>query len=120
MATAVRTGHASLLRIAAERGKTKGEEEYLLQTQGSLALCRLLCPCRAPERRARARRGKRTGGYGSFLLAVYSADDEELQTISKIGTGFSEEQLVQLSEQLRALVIPGPKPYYRRARAPRP
>ena len=60
-------------------------------------------------------RGKRTGGYGSFLLAVYAPDDEELQTISKIGTGFSEEQLVQLSEQLKALVIPAPKPYYRRA-----
>ncbi len=51
---------------------------------------------------------------------MYSADDEELQTISKIGTGFSEEQLVQLSEQLRALVIPGPKAYYRRAGAPQP
>ena len=60
-------------------------------------------------------RGKRTGGYGSFLLAVYAPEDEELQTISKIGTGFSEEQLVQLSEQLKALVIPAPKPYYRRA-----
>lgn len=62
-----------------------------------------------------ARRGKRTGGYGSFLLAVYSPEDEELQTISKIGTGFSEEQLAQLSEQLEALVIPAPKPYYRHA-----
>lgn len=51
---------------------------------------------------------------------MYAAEEEEYQTISKIGTGFSEEQLVQLSEQLRALVIPGPKPYYRRARAPRP
>ena len=58
-------------------------------------------------------RGKRTGGYGSFLLAVYAPDDEELQSISKIGTGFSEEQLVQLSEQLKALVVPAPKPYYR-------
>lgn len=46
---------------------------------------------------------------------MYSVEDEELQTISKIGTGFSEEQLVQLSEQLKALVIPAPKPYYRRA-----
>ena len=46
---------------------------------------------------------------------MYSPEDEELQTISKIGTGFSEEQLVQLSEQLKALVIPAPKPYYRRA-----
>ena len=45
---------------------------------------------------------------------MYAAEEEEYQTISKIGTGFSEEQLVQLSEQLKALVIPAPKPYYRR------
>lgn len=65
------------------------------------------------------RRGKRSGVFGAFLLAVHTGDGEEFQTISKIGTGFSEEQLRAFSEQLRGLTIPAPKPYYRRA-APSP
>ena len=51
--------------------------------------------------------------YGAFLLAVYNQDAEEFQTISKIGTGFSEEQLKQFSEQLKQYTVPSPKPYYR-------
>lgn len=58
-------------------------------------------------------RGKRSGVFGAFLLAVYNPDSEEFQTISKIGTGFSEEQLKQFSEELKGLTIPSPKPYYR-------
>ena len=53
--------------------------------------------------------------YGAFLLAVYNQDTEEFQTISKIGTGFSEEQLKQFSEQLKQFTVPSPKPYYRSA-----
>ncbi|CAK0786390.1 hypothetical protein CVIRNUC_009603 [Coccomyxa viridis] len=58
-------------------------------------------------------KGKRSGVYGAFLLAVYNQDAEEFQTISKIGTGFSEEQLKQFSEQLKEYLVPSPKPYYR-------
>ena len=58
-------------------------------------------------------RGKRMGVYGAFLLAVYNQEAEEFQSISKIGTGFSEEQLKQFSEQLKELTVPSPKPYYR-------
>ena len=58
-------------------------------------------------------RGKRSGVFGAFLLAVYNPEGEEFQTISKIGTGFSEEQLKQFSEELRQHTIPSAKPYYR-------
>ncbi|OAY73470.1 DNA ligase 1, partial [Ananas comosus] len=71
-------------------------------------------------------RGKRTGVYGSFLLACYDEHNEEYQTICNIGTGFSEAQLEERSASLRSKVISKPKatinsyflfldPYYRYA-----
>ncbi|XP_057955647.1 DNA ligase 1 [Malania oleifera] len=58
-------------------------------------------------------RGKRTGVYGAFLLACYDSNNEEFQSICKIGTGFSEAMLEERSASLRSKVIPMPKPYYR-------
>ncbi|KAE9593171.1 hypothetical protein Lal_00028957 [Lupinus albus] len=57
-------------------------------------------------------RGKRTGVYGAFLLACYDNNNEEFQSICKIGTGFSEEMLEERSASLRSKVIPKPKAYY--------
>ena len=51
--------------------------------------------------------------YGSYLLAIYNEDSEQYETISKIGTGFSDEVLAELSTQLQGCIIPGPKPYYK-------
>lgn len=60
-------------------------------------------------------KGKRTNVYGAFLLACYDADDEEFQTICKIGTGFTEEMLQTHWDTLKPLetvamrgdIIPG-------------
>lgn len=53
-----------------------------------------------------------TGVFGAYLLAVYDDESECYQTISKLGTGFSEEQLVQLADSLRPAIIPAPRSYY--------
>lgn len=49
--------------------------------------------------------GKRTGTFGSFLLACYNEDLECLQTVCKVGTGFSDEALIRIHKQLSELVI---------------
>ena len=57
-------------------------------------------------------RGKRTGVYGAFLLAIYDERSESYQSISKIGTGFREEQLESIAAKLSGHVISQPRPYY--------
>jgi DNA ligase-1 len=37
--------------------------------------------------------GKRKGLYGAYLLAVYNEEFERFETLCKIGTGFSDENL---------------------------
>ncbi|XP_011311947.1 DNA ligase 1 [Fopius arisanus] len=58
-------------------------------------------------------RGKRTGTYGGFLLACYDPDNEEYQSLCKIGTGFSEEDLAKHTSLLKEHVVPQAKSYYR-------
>ncbi|TMW57967.1 hypothetical protein Poli38472_013441 [Pythium oligandrum] len=45
-------------------------------------------------------KGRRVGVFGSFLLASYDATTGKYETIGKVGSGFSDAQLTQLSEEL--------------------
>ncbi|GAM25642.1 hypothetical protein SAMD00019534_088170 [Acytostelium subglobosum LB1] len=65
-------------------------------------------------------KGKRTGMYGAYLLACYDDDNEDFQTLCKIGTGFSDEQLQQFTEALKFEVISNPKNMYRVAEQLKP
>jgi DNA ligase-1 len=54
-------------------------------------------------------KGKRTAVYGAYLLACYDAENEEWQTICKIGTGFSDEALQEHAKILKELEITTPR-----------
>ena len=51
-------------------------------------------------------KGKRTGHFGAYLLGARDADSGDLQTVCKLGTGFSDEDLADFDAQCRPLVIP--------------
>lgn len=62
-------------------------------------------------------KGKRVGTYGGFLLACYDPENEEYQSICKIGTGFSDKDLESLSafynDEDENRLLDAPKSYYR-------
>ena len=41
-------------------------------------------------------KGRRTGGYGTLLLATYNDENDTFPSICKVGTGFTDESLDQL------------------------
>ncbi|UXI23026.1 small nuclear ribonucleoprotein component [Sarcoptes scabiei] len=57
-------------------------------------------------------RGKRTGVFGGFLLACYDDKNDEFQSVCKIGTGFSDDDLANLSKSLQEFQISKPKSYF--------
>lgn len=57
-------------------------------------------------------KGKRTGTYGGYLLACYNEEEEEFQSICKLGTGFKDEDLEKHAEFLNKHKILEPKSYY--------
>jgi len=51
-------------------------------------------------------RGKRVGTYGALLLATYNKEKDTFETVTKCGTGFTDEDLSRLHEMLQKHVIP--------------
>ena len=49
-------------------------------------------------------KGRRTGNYGTLLLATYEEDEDTFTSICKVGTGFSDESLDQLYQILNPKV----------------
>ena len=45
-------------------------------------------------------RGKRAGTYGTFLLAAYNPDKDIFETVTKVGTGFTDADLEKLPKLL--------------------
>jgi DNA ligase-1 len=50
-------------------------------------------------------RGKRAGAYGALLLAAYNPNNDTFETVTKCGTGFTDEDLAKLPEMMRKHVI---------------
>ena len=51
-------------------------------------------------------RGKRAGTYGAVLLAAYNRETDTFETVTKCGTGFSDEDLAKLPKMMQKHVIP--------------
>ena len=50
-------------------------------------------------------RGKRAGTYGALLLAAYNSNNDTFETITKCGTGFTDEDLAKLPKIMEKHVI---------------
>jgi DNA ligase-1 len=55
-------------------------------------------------------RGKRAGTYGALLLAAYNPDSDGFETVTKCGTGFTDEDLAKLPKVMKKHVIPHKHP----------
>ncbi|MFW6117697.1 MAG: DNA ligase, partial [Thermoproteota archaeon] len=52
-----------------------------------------------------AGKGDRAGTYGSYLLAAREPEKETLKTVTRVGSGFSDEKLENLTKKFEKLRI---------------
>lgn len=50
-------------------------------------------------------RGKRARTYGALLLAAYNPENDVFETVTKCGTGFTDEDLAKLPEMMKKHVV---------------
>jgi len=55
-------------------------------------------------------RGKRAGTYGALLLASYNPDSDTFETVCKVGSGFTDEDLEKIPETMDSHRIPHKHP----------
>jgi DNA ligase-1 len=55
-------------------------------------------------------RGRRAGTFGAYLCATYNKERDLFEVTTKVGTGFSDEDLRMFTEKLTPLVLPGRHP----------
>jgi DNA ligase 1 len=51
-------------------------------------------------------RGKRAGAYGALLVATYNKKEDTFETVTKLGTGFTDKDLAHFPELLRKYEVP--------------
>ena len=52
-----------------------------------------------------AGRGRRAGSYGALLMAVYNEKDDVFETLCKLGSGFTDEDLANLPKIMERYVV---------------
>jgi DNA ligase-1 len=50
-------------------------------------------------------RGRRVGKYGALLLAAYDKNEDTFRSVSKVGTGFTDEHLDQFYRELERHIV---------------
>ncbi|MBX5329141.1 MAG: ATP-dependent DNA ligase [Candidatus Bathyarchaeota archaeon] len=50
-------------------------------------------------------RGKRAGTYGALLLAAYNPESDTFETVTKCGTGFTDEDLEKLPKTMQKHIV---------------
>ena len=53
-------------------------------------------------------KGKRVGMFGSFLLACYDENLEQLQTVTKMGGGIADELMAKIFNELKDMIVDKP------------
>lgn len=51
-------------------------------------------------------RGKRAGGYGALLMSVYNPKTDMFETLCKLGSGFTDQDVTTLPRLMKPYVIP--------------
>ena len=52
-----------------------------------------------------AGRGRRAGSYGALLMAAYNENEDLFETLCKLGSGFTDQDLVDLPKMMEKFVI---------------